>query len=385
MDEMQEKKIIPWNSTVLRATMAYVLANEPELAFPLARKLIEKDIHVPANILDKLFLQIIAHPIMSSQAEVMAKIFVKKIRFQGTTSRLGSLYESLLSNMLDGAASIGNFDLAEKTWRLMAESKIPHMNHHFHAIFEAYARGRQYQAAINTLKEMIARNLTLHIPSLEILSKVIASSLEEIDACYYDITSMIEKGDSVPVDALNLIIFACALARDVDRGFATFAELERFKLKPNVNTYNYMISLCQRQFPTSVKLFEEMKTQEILPNERTFIALIQSALGARNIVKAIEFAKNIPMDVEIDPYKVFGRLLITAHKMHRSDLIADIEELFGRYNARPPTIDLERMKGGRYKGKDEYQGQSFQENREQEDHQEDDVELEEDKEYLQQE
>lgn len=71
---------------------------------------------------------------------------------------------------------------------------------------------------------MKEQGIKLHYSSLHILSRMICYNVDEIDKAYYCLTDMYNNGEPVDIACLNLIIRACAFAKDLHRAFGTFAE-----------------------------------------------------------------------------------------------------------------------------------------------------------------
>ena len=67
-----------------------------------------------------------------------------------------------------------------------------------------------------------------------------------VDESYFLLESRKQESRSVPLAAVNVIIEACALMGDLDRAFATWAELEQLSLTPDTGTFNALLHTCVR-------------------------------------------------------------------------------------------------------------------------------------------
>ena len=70
------------------------------------------------------------------------------------------------------------------------------------------------------------------------LADQLAQQAELADEAYYHLDARHTGGHGVPLDAVDVVVEACARLGDLDRAFATFGELERFGVRPGVSTYN---------------------------------------------------------------------------------------------------------------------------------------------------
>ena len=93
-------------------------------------------------------------------------------------------------------------------------------------------------AAFDVAVQCFADGLNLPHSAYNLLAKTLANHVSLVDDAYYLLETRHNNEQPVPLAAINLIIDACALVDengDLDRAFATWAELDRLKLEPDVS------------------------------------------------------------------------------------------------------------------------------------------------------
>merc|ERR1712054_275865 len=78
------------------------------------------------------------------------------------------------------------------------------------------------------------------------VAEELSRQASSVDESYYLLESRKQQHGQVPLPAVNVIIEACALMGDLDRAFATWAEIEQLDLKPDAGTYNALLHTCIR-------------------------------------------------------------------------------------------------------------------------------------------
>ena len=111
-----------------------------------------------------------------------------------------------------------------------------------------------------------------------------------MDESYYLLESRHSEGRKVPLPAVNMVIEACALMGDLDRAFATWAELEALGLQADTGTYNALLHTCirTREIASGRRLLARMDQDAIQPNALTFMHRCTLHLIAREDRLAVE-------------------------------------------------------------------------------------------------
>ena len=130
-------------------------------------------------------------------------------------------------------------------------------------------------AAFDVAVQCFADGLNFPHSAYNLLAKTLASHVSLVDDAYYLLETRHNNEQPVPLAAINLIIDACALVDDfgdLDRAFATWAELDRLKLEPDVSTYNALLHTCvrSREASSGRRLLAQMAASDLKPNEYTY-------------------------------------------------------------------------------------------------------------------
>jgi len=126
--------------------------------------------------------------------------------------------------------------------------------------------------AFTRLIELYEQGHTLPDRAHESIIHELAKQASAVDESYYLLESRKQDVGSVPLPAVNTIIEACAMMGDLDRAFATWAELDELDLAPDVSTYNALLHTCVRagEITSGLRLLNRMVRHGIVPNAATF-------------------------------------------------------------------------------------------------------------------
>lgn len=127
--------------------------------------------------------------------------------------------------------------------------------------------------AFSSLVDLYDAGYQLPERAQEQMAEELSKDASAVDESYFFLESRKAESHSVPLPALNVIIEACALMADLDRAFATWAELEQLELKPNAGTYNALLHTCvrTRELGSARRLLVRMAQDGVQPNSTTFM------------------------------------------------------------------------------------------------------------------
>ena len=137
----------------------------------------------------------------------------------------------------------------------------------------AHLKINQSVAAFNLLLGMYEQGHALPERVSSSIAEQLSKHANAVDESYYLLESRKAAGCAVPIAAVNMVIEACALMEDLDRAFATWAELEQLELTPNTGTYNALLHTCirTREISSGHRLLSRMSHEEIAPDAITFM------------------------------------------------------------------------------------------------------------------
>lgn len=167
--------------------------------------------------------------------------------------------------------------LASEVLSLLTEQEIPLEEHHFGPLIEAMCHQAQIKDAFQTMMRMANVGI---IPTTETtypLFKYITKDAERLEAACNHLEDLQQEVKvPFPVAAFNCVIQASISLGDLQRAIGLYNSLSGFKVKPNVDTYNLLLSGCIATTHRELgdKLLIEMKDARVLPDARTYERLI---------------------------------------------------------------------------------------------------------------
>jgi len=166
------------------------------------------------------------------------------------------------------------------------------------------------------------------------IAEELAKQAASVDESYYLLESRRAAGGTVPLQAVNMVIEACALMGDLDRAFATWAELEQLGLQPDTGTYNSLLHTCvrTREIASGRRLLNHMTQASISPDAVTFmhqcslhvmarepdlaLAVLHQCKDADIVANGKTYASLINMCIRIRKSKLAQELLAEMESHH---------------------------------------------------------------------
>jgi pentatricopeptide repeat protein len=181
------------------------------------------------------------------------------------------------------------------------------------------------------------------------LSDVIADGLARdpslVDEAYFMLESLHGKGKKVPLQVANLIIEACARIPDLDRAFATWAELSKLSLTPDVGTYNALLATCvkARELSSARRLLNRMEMEGVAPNAKTYAERIVMHVMQSESQQALAVYRQC-VDAELKPpVTTFHTLINMMLRRKPAPNVAAAQEILAEmkqhHNRAHPTLE----------------------------------------------
>ncbi len=206
------------------------------------------------------------------------------------------------------AAEVSSSILAEEIWEAAHEWGIERTETLHNNLAVAQANNNFVEKALQTIIDMVndgtlARNKTVNL----VASKASHRSIKGVDKLFYYLASLKEEGHTVPIEAINCIILACAIRCQVDRAFSTAAAVDRFfSVKKDATTYaalfrvmryvragrgtnnNYNKNVAQgndslsMRMPSAMILLSTMRKEGVTPTFETYYRLLELVILERD-------------------------------------------------------------------------------------------------------
>lgn len=152
--------------------------------------------------------------------------------------------------------------------------------YHFAALVEAYCRTGDTLNAVMVLPIMRRSDALPNAGTVKPIVKAISVDVETIDRAFFDLQDMNTDGKPVDRAALNAIIEACAICKDLSRAMATFNDFESFNNEADLDTYNGLLLACLSTKHATIarELFHKMQESNIQPNAETYHLIVSTIL-----------------------------------------------------------------------------------------------------------
>ncbi len=220
----------------------------------------------------------------------------------------GTLKSTEVEKNMIVAAEVGSSILAEEIWEAAHEWGIEHTETLYNNLAVAQANNNFVEKALQTIIDMVndgtlARNKTVNL----VATKASHRSIKGVDKLFYYLASLKEEGHTVPIEAINCIILACAIRCQVDRAFSTAAAVDRFfSIKKDATTYaalfrvmryvragrgtnnNYNKNVIQgndslsMRMPSAMILLSTMRKEGVTPTFETYYRLLELVILERD-------------------------------------------------------------------------------------------------------
>ncbi len=221
----------------------------------------------------------------------------------------GKLKRTEVEKNMTVAAEVGSSTLAEEIWEAAHEWGIDRREVLYNNLVVAQANDNQVEKALRTIIDMVnggtqARNKTVNLVAM----KASHRSVKGVDKLFYFLASLKEEGHTVPIDAINCIILACAIRCQVDRAFSTAAAVDRFfSVKKDATTYAALFRVMRyvragrggnhnnnnndtaqgtdslsMRIPSAMILLSTMRKEGVTPTFETYYRLLELVILERN-------------------------------------------------------------------------------------------------------
>ena len=258
---------------------------------------------------------------------------------RNVSQQIGHMLRSELDNSKpDYSKVIALWNLAESRearlhWRL--SSAVIHAHIQLDQHLDAFRVATRHAELGNRVMPRLADAIAIGL----------ARDPAHVDEAYFLLERLQSTDQLVPLQAANIIIEACARIPDLDRAFATWAELSKLGLSPDIDTYNSLLATCvrAREYSSARRLLNRMETEGVVPNANTYA--LRAALHV--LQQEFQVAMNVYQqckDAELKPPVAMYHTLINMHLRRRptpnaaaaGELLEDMKSTFARIH---PTLE----------------------------------------------
>lgn len=275
------------------ACYAYVIGaclrlTDAHTAFDLLKKAEEAGLAVESQ--PRVYMDVMRVGVHNDVAHIVEYCWNKAV---GTYSLRPD--EGTLLGVLRVAAKTGNTQLATDSIRQLSTSGYPYKEHYFTPLMEAFIVKNDLKSAFNVLDIMRVSGIPPTMRATLPIRNALSGDVDAIDKAYYLLEEMRKENKAVDISAFNVVVAACADARDLERTVATYREADNLGVKANVDTYNCVLDACvqTRMKGMGNVVIDEMKKAGITPNLETYSKMIELSCTQRNYEDAFVYLEEM--------------------------------------------------------------------------------------------
>ncbi|CAH1763668.1 489_t:CDS:2 [Entrophospora sp. SA101] len=266
------------------------------------------------------------------------------------------LDEGLCINLLNLASVSGETKLATEVLKyLKTVRKLVNLElYHLEPYLEAFVIKGDLKKAFDVLNIIRSSN---HVPTMKTISSVvkyIEKSTELIDKAYYTLEELHKEGKKVDILAFTAIIIACKRinnmpnSADLKRAVETFKSIEKFGIKPDLDTFNALINVTiySGHKELGEEIFNELKeAYGLKPNIDTYRRMIFLCLNQPNYEDAFKYLEEMKSKDILPSIEIYERIIRKC--VMNSDARAKIAlEEMCKFGYRPTTDITDSVKFG---------------------------------------
>lgn len=184
--------------------------------------------------------------------------------------------EGLCIEVLHTVARHGLADLGTDVLRVLKLIGAPWQEHHLACMIEAFCKADRLKEAFETLHVMRENGVIPVAETAHPIFNVVKESIDAIDDAWGILSELHAGGKGVDISAINVVIQGTVFLGDLQRAVGTYKSIPEYGVKPNVETFNLLLSACiavgHRELGDF--LLGEMKQASIKPDLRTYERLI---------------------------------------------------------------------------------------------------------------
>ncbi|RPA94168.1 hypothetical protein L873DRAFT_1702824 [Choiromyces venosus 120613-1] len=253
--------------------------------------------------------------------------------FQANDRQLFTPDDGVCLLTLNVAARYGAAKLATDVFRVLVNRKFEYEEHHFAALLETYVAAGNLPTAFSILNIMEAANVPPKPNTTRSIVNKLArnNSPQDIESAYEILLSQRKPKNSVHIAALNAIIAAFVRIADVKSAFNVYKEIPDFDLRPDLQTFNWLLQGAAEQGRKKFAMWivAEMQEMGIKPGEETYESLVLVCAAQEVINDAfayLEEMKNMRLKPSERVYKALAVRCYELRDWRFNEVIKEMDE-----------------------------------------------------------
>lgn len=244
---------------------------------------------------------------------------------------------------------------ANPEFTLQLKEKYVHAGctrHAAHTAYESLIRSQanaiRFPEAFKTLAEMHKEGLRLRSHASRALVEAMSRDCRVIDDVYVHVEQL-QSSEDVEVDPdvmrtyLNLIIEACSQTQQFSKAFDTFAALESFGLKPDVQSFHAVLKgICSvpGHLAAVTQVYDQLAKNDLRPTAETFHHVISAFLVNNELQNGLELL-GVARDLEVNVgYDTCAMIVRKMARVQHTELLERAQQAMESLGYRPdPALE----------------------------------------------
>lgn len=228
------------------------------------------------------------------------------------TRLLKDVDQGALTLILNFCARAGLPILATDVFKHMAERSIMPKPYHYTSLICSYCKAGDVKNAFNILEIMKKENIERTSTTASGILEFMAKDIETIDRAFATLQDLKAEGHDIEVSALNVVIEASVVRRDLSRAIATYQEHKVLGVEPDINTLNSLVAACviTMQKSLALKLIKTFREEHLVKaNGTTFSSLIAVCCLQDDYEDAFRYLEEMKEDGHQPPAEVYSLII----------------------------------------------------------------------------
>ncbi|THH15657.1 hypothetical protein EW146_g4850 [Bondarzewia mesenterica] len=219
--------------------------------------------------------------------------------------------EGLCLEVLHTAGRHGLPDLAMDVLRTLKVIGAELKEYHFAPIIEAFCRTDHVKDALALLAVMRENRLDPTSETSHPIFLAVKTDSDAIDSAWDALEELHKEEKAIDITAINVIVQASVALGDLQRAFGTYQIFPELGVKPDADTYNFLLSGCiaARHRELGDRIVADMKDSGIKPDALTYERLIILCLTGQTYEDAFFYLEEMKAESFQPPIAVYEAIV----------------------------------------------------------------------------
>ena len=243
-----------------------------------------------------------------------------------------------MNNLLNTAARHGLPGLATDIIANLCGTEIPLQEHHVAAVIDALVAADQINDAFKAIQSLDPDLTISTARTMHSAFRAVSKDVESVDQAYGYLEEIAKDSDPVSLLALNVVISAAVAVEDMQRAMGIYKASSDFRVKPNVDTINTLLSGCILLSHRTLgdRIMTESREGGIKPDAGTYERYIVLCLTQPTYEDAFFYLEEMKGAGFKPTFKVYDSIIRRALRAHDSRWkLAMAELLEAKYRVTP--------------------------------------------------